>query len=395
MSLLRALPARAPGAPTAARAAIRSRLAWATMAIAGWSGVGYLALQLASAVPSRAGFDLELLLVAGRRVAAGLSPYDLASLGALSAEDLFYSYPPPLAQALALLAPLPMPAVLALLALASLAGLLLVARALGARLAPDRPAVDVVLPVLALAPLLFPFAIAVLFGNLDATFPFAYGLLAVAVLAPAGRLPVAAGVALAAASISKLHPASLFVWFALRGGRPARLVAASTLVAGVGIVAVSLLVGGVTPWIDYLEVVRAGAAADLLDRRNVGPAAQAAMLIGGGEGVARVAQAVVSLGAIGVTAYAALRRTDALESLSWAATASLITLPVTWFHYPVALIPFAIAAWLRASGTPQARGVLRWLAAAGVVAAVAIALPVTVWLAVACVLVAVRRSVPR
>ena len=402
MSSLRTSPAPPAAAtpPTGTLAKVaRTRFTWAALAVSAWSGIGILALQLASAVPPRAGFDLELLLVAGRRVAAGRSPYDPGSLSAVSAEDLFYSYPPPLAQTLSLVAALPMPVMLGLLAAGAVAGLAVVARLLGTRLAPGRPAVDVVLPVVALAPLVFPFAIAILFGNLDATFPFVYGLLAVAALAPegpAGRRPaIVAGVALAAAAIAKLHPASLWLWFVLRPGVTARTVAVATVGTGVAVVALSLLVGGLGPWSDYVSVVRAGAGLDLIDGRNVGPAAQLALLLGGSEGFARVAQAGVSLGALALTAVAARRRRDPLESLSWAATASLVTLPVTWFHYPVALIPFAVGAWLRVAGTPAARRVLGWLLAAGLIAAASIALPVAVWLAVACVLRAVHLSVPR
>ena len=163
---------------------------------------------------------------------------------------------------------------------------------------------------------------------------------------------------------------------------------------GLAIVALSLLVGGVGPWADYVSVLRAGAGAELIDRANVGPAAQLALLVGGGESFVRVAQVAVTLAAVAATAGAARLRRDPLESLSWAATASLVTLPVTWFHYPVALIPFAVAAWLRAAGTVAPR-VLAWLLAAGVIAAVSIAFPVTIWLAVACVLRAVHLSAPR
>jgi hypothetical protein len=363
---------------------------WITLAAAGWAGVAILAYQLASSVPPRAGFDLELLLVAGRRVAAGLPPYDPAAIaGTLAAEDLFYSYPPPLAQALSLAAPLPMPLALLLLAIGSVAGLALVTRLLAWRLAPDRAAVDVVLPAVALAPLVFPYAVAILFGNLDATFPLVYGLLLVAALDRTLRTAWAGGAALAIAAIAKLHPASMWLWFAARPDRAARRVAGATVVVGLGIVGVSLLVGGVGPWSDYLGVLRAGAGADLVDRRNVGPAAQLTLLLGQSGEFARLAQAVVSIGAVVVTVVVARVRRDPVESLAWAATASLVTLPVTWFHYPVALIPFGIAAAVRTDGTRFERPVLTWLFAAGAVAALAIVLPVTVWIAVAFVMRAV------
>jgi hypothetical protein len=370
--------------------AFRLRGIWLTLAAVGWAGIGILVYLLASAVPPRAGFDLELLLVAGRRIAAGLSPYDPAGTGGnLAAQDLFYSYPPPLAQALALAASLPMPVALLLLALGSVGGLALVARLLARRLVPDRPGVDVALPAVALAPLVFPYAVAILFGNLDATFPLVYGLLLVAALSGTAGTAWAGGAALAIAAISKLHPASMWLWFVARPDRSARRVAGATVVIGLGIVVVSLLVGGLTPWLDYLGVVRTGAGADLVDRRNVGPAAQLTLLLGQPESFARVAQAAVSLSAVAFTILVARLRRDPVESLALAATVSLVTLPVTWFHYPVALIPFGIAAAVRADGTPAQRAVLTWLFAAGAVAALAIVFPVTVWFAVAFVLRAV------
>jgi hypothetical protein len=85
---------------------------------------------------------------------------------------------------------------------------------------------------------------------------------------------------------------------------------------------------------------------------------------------------------------------DTLESLGWAVVASLILLPVTWYHYPVALIPVAIAAWTRSRGMPQARRVSITLFVAWILADAAIALPVTTWIAMALVLVAVRMSRP-
>ena len=52
--------------------------------------------------PPRAGFDLALLLEGARRVLAGETPYDPAMLAGASpdAVELFYSYPPPVAQAM-------------------------------------------------------------------------------------------------------------------------------------------------------------------------------------------------------------------------------------------------------------------------------------------------------
>ena len=73
----------------------------AIVGVVGWVGLLWLGATLYAATPPKAGFDLELLLRAGRDVAAGRSPYDpaLVAGSAPVAESLFYSYPPVVAQA--------------------------------------------------------------------------------------------------------------------------------------------------------------------------------------------------------------------------------------------------------------------------------------------------------
>ena len=394
-------------------------LAWSLIGVLGWAGLLLLARELLAMSPPNAGFDLELLLEAGRRVAGGESPYD-ASLVAgqtVQAESLFYSYPPPVAQAMALVAWLPSNVVLAGSALGATAGLGLVTAGLGRAadraVGRARPMIDRVLPVLAIAPFVFPFAIALLFGNLDAWFPLAFGaiLLGVSSSVRAGdeaaehghrRGWVAAGIVVGLIGVAKLHPASLGLWFLARGwrqrragsrGLPLGWVAASAVVAtALAIVVVSVVFGGTGPWADYLKVIQAGTGADLVDRRNIGPAAQVAALLGGGGQSARLLQIPVTLLACAVTVWAAVTRRDPVESLSWATVASLVTLPVTWFHYPVALIPFAVAAWARVRGTPAAPATARLLTLAVAVSALSIVLPVTLWIPIGFVLVAVHRS---
>jgi hypothetical protein len=153
------------------------------------------------------------------------------------------------------------------------------------------------------------------------------------------------------------------------------------------------VIGGLTTWSDYLGVVRAGSSADLVDPRNAGPAVQLALLLGAGDGFARTTQIVVSLGVVAVTLVAARRGGDPVEHLGWAAAASLATLPVTWFHYPSAMIPFGLAALFRGRGTPAARRIRILIAAALVVAAVAIAFLPLIWVAIGLVLAASRTSV--
>jgi hypothetical protein len=105
---------------------------WLGLAALGWLGVVWLGMSLYATQPPSAGFDLELLLEAGRNVAAGRSPYDPAMLAgtAPAAPSLFYSYPPPVAAATALVAALPSALVLVLWGVGAVGGLLAVGEAL-------------------------------------------------------------------------------------------------------------------------------------------------------------------------------------------------------------------------------------------------------------------------
>ena len=371
---------------------------WIVIGVVGWAGILWLGSRMFATNPPTAGFDLELLLRAGRDVAAGRSPYDPALLagGAPVAERLFYSYPPPVAQIMAVFAGVPSGLMLVAWDAAAVAGLAVVAGTIARQFAPDVPVSRVVVPVLCLVPICFPFAVGLLFGNLDVFFPFLYGLLLVGVVGGQnGWSPLRGGAAVAVASTTKLHPASLGIWLGVRALRdgPARQALAGLVAAGILIVAWSILIGGSGPWSDYLTVVRAGSGADLVDPRNAGPAAQIALLTGAGESFARLLQIPITLIAVAITVAAAGWRPDVVESLVWAAAASLITLPVTWFHYPAALMPFALAAVLRSRGAPSAERVTLLIAAALVVSIVAIATLPLLWLSVALVIAGVRASV--
>jgi hypothetical protein len=374
--------------------------ALAIVGVIGWIGLLWIGTTLYATTPPKAGFDLELLVRAGRDVAAGRSPYDpaLVAGSAPVAESLFYSYPPVVAQLMVLVAWIPSPVMLVAWGAAAVAGLAAVAAALGRRFAPARPTASVVLPVVALAPLCFPFAIGLLFGNLDVFFPLLYGAMLLAVAPRAGRAaPSGGGVALATAAIAKLHPASLVAWFGVRGlggDRSSARVLVVAAVVGGGVLAGSLIAFGLAPWQDYVAVIRAGSNADLVDVRNAGPAVQLALLLGGDDRFARTAQIAVTAVVLVVTTLSARRGGDPVERLAWASAASLATLPVTWFHYPSALIPFGLAALLRSDGSSASRRVRAWIAAALAVAAVAIAILPLLWVAVGLVLVAVRESRP-
>jgi hypothetical protein len=102
----------------------------------------------------------------------------------------------------------------------------------------------------------------------------------------------------------------------------------------------------------------------------------------------------VMLAAVGITIVAGARASDPVEGLAWAVTASLVVLPVTWFHYPTALLPFAVAALVRRDAAPRPGRVSALVAGALAAAGLAIVAPVSVWLAVALVLAAIRASRP-
>jgi hypothetical protein len=381
---------------------VRKRLAaagssaplWLALGLAAWGGLVSVALALLAADPPRAGDDLALLLSAGRDIAAGRSPYDEAIVRGASpaATNLFFSYPPPVAQVMRFVGEGSLPVVLAGLGLAAAASLAVVVVALRRELAPRWPGRTTALAALAVAPLVLPFGIAVLFGNLDALFPFVYGA---AVLGAVGRpgWPGIAGVSVALAAVAKLYPAGLGLWFVVRAVRErtrptsAGRVAAAALATGMVVLTASLLLGGVQPWIDWIAVARVVAGADIVDPRNMGPAAHLALLVGAGEGAARTLHVGVLVVAVAAIVGAAWRLQDGIGSLAVAAVGSLVLLPVSWYHYPAALIPFGFAAVMR---DPAPR-IVWTVAGAGLLATLGIATPALLWAGVALILVAALR----
>jgi hypothetical protein len=310
------------------------------------------------------------------------------------AEGLFYSYPPLVAQALVPLTSLPFGVVLGAWAVGAGIGLAVVAHRFG------QVGHSVMLPAVALAAFVYPFAIALLFGNFNAWFPLVFGLVLLAVLLPGRGSAIVGGVALAVASVAKLHPATLGVWLLARRWRdgpagPSSRILVAAIVTGVGLVVASLIAGGIGPWADYMAFLRSGAAqADIVSRLNIGPASQIAQALGLSDAAARAIQLPVLAAALAATVAAGRLVEDPVTSFGIATIASLIVLPVTWFHYPVALIPVALAAAARAEGA-AGRLTTAALAASLVAAGLAIVAPVVVWVSVACVLLAVRLSRPR
>jgi hypothetical protein len=257
---------------------------------------------------------------------------------------------------------------------------------------------------IALAAATFPFVIAIVFGNLDAFFPALYGLALAAALSGRRGVSLIGGIAIAVGAITKLYPAGLGLWFAVRairnrrghGGRSALLVLVAAIGTVVVLVGISLATYGVGPWQDYAAVATTAARADLVDGRNLAPAAQVALWFGAGNGLARPLHLAIIAVAVAVIVVAAWFRRDPLESLSWAAAATLLLLPVGWIHYPVVLMPFVGAALLRADTlqAAAARSVRILAAAAILTAAAALTWLPFLWLSVTLGLLAVNRSVP-
>jgi hypothetical protein len=299
----------------------------------GWAGLAILGAAMLAKKPPQAGFDLQLLLDAGKRVAAGGSPYDLSAVAnGLSARDLFYSYPPLVAQILAPFSGLPTWLILDSWWLGAMAGLSLVAARIGRASAGRRLAahaatsLDVALLTLAAAPFFFPLTAALLFGNVDMWFPFLFSVLTLALISdrasPSRVVSVAGGASLAIATAVKLNPGVLLLWLVARkpaAGTSRRFgatVIGATIATGAAILAVSLMDGGVGPWRDWLGYLRAAGNADLTSTANIGPAAQVALLLGRPE-MAGPLTVLVTAAAVAATIASARLIADPLEGLCW------------------------------------------------------------------------------
>lgn len=386
------------------------RLVCVILAGLGWANVAILGTGLMARRPPAAGFDLELVLNASRRVAAGLPLYQPAE----SVRDLFYAYPPFVAQAMTPIGGLPTWVVLTGQIVGAVLGLVLIS-ALMARHPLGRSAqspvspLDAVIVTMAVAPFFFPLVVSLLFGNLDAWFPL---LLGAAILALPGtthrRAPVmavAGGVAIGLATAAKISPVLILFWVVARAlaapsapsAGPARRqlvwIAAGAVVAGAAIGLVSLLEFGIGPWGEYVGYFRQAGALDPTTWVNIGPASLVSLLTGN-QSLAQPAGVLVALAAVVAVLAAARHIHDDLQSVTVAIVASMVFLPVTWYHYPVALIPSALAIWMRSRGTARSRQISLALVAAWVLADVSIVLPVGLWLAVGVFLWAVSVSTP-
>ena len=378
---------------------------WAFAALMFWGVMGWLGAVMFSATPRIAAFDLDLLVQAGRAVAAGEQPYDGAILRGIppDAFGLFYSYPPVVGQALSPIAGLPLGLLAILTSVLAVAATAAVTVRLRDRLpAVTMPARLVVAATVAVTGMTLPMIVAVLFGNLDAFFPALYGLVLVAAIAPRTRDQAAGGVALALGAVTKVYPAALGLWFVARFARERANPDANRWLVPIGaalvvvlvVVGVSIAVFGIGPWQDYATVAATAARAEIVDHRNDAPAAQLALWLGADSATARLFHVPVVVVAILAIVVAAWRVRDPLESLAIASVASLYVLPVSWVHYPAVLIPFGVAAVIRVADARTRTRVIALLGAALVVGAISILWLPILWVAIGLALLAIHRSTP-
>jgi hypothetical protein len=388
-----------------ARQPLDATVLWGVAAVACWGVMAWLGVVMFNATPRIAAFDLDLLVNAGRAVAAGQQPYDPSILQGIppDAFGLFYSYPPIVGQVFALLSGLPLGALAIALAALGVGGVAGVSGRLRDRLGAPTSTRVVVAGTIAVSAMALPMIVAVLFGNLDALFPALYGLVLVAAISPLERDRVVGGYALALGALTKVYPAALGLWFVVRFVREratlrpvaarARLVPIiAAAVAAAAVLGVSVGIFGLGPWEDYATVASTAARAEIVDHRNVAPAAQLALWLGADSGTARLLHLPVVAAAVLAIALAAWRVRDPLESFAIGATASLFVLPISWVHYPAVLIPFGVAAVIRVTDTRARARIAGTLAAALLVAAVSILWLPILWLAIGLALVAVHWS---
>ena len=342
----------------------RRRFTWAVVAAFGWAGLIWLAVQMFNATPRTAAFDLELLLQAGRDVAAGRSPYDPAMVaGGVPGRGRPLLLLPAAGRAgdqpvrgsavgcdvRRASGSSPSPAWRAAAAIVSRsidpggrsprrrsdAGHRAALPAVRDRPAVRQPRRAVSVRVRARAR-----------GGCRPVAAVERRRRRRASAWPRWRSSTrpASGRGSWAASCANAKGAS---------GRALRVILAAVATVG-AVLVLSLLAGGADLWRDYVPVAGAASNARLLDPRNAGPAAQLAMLLGGDEGARAGPPPAGRVRGLVASLWAGWAVKDRLSGIAVAAIASLVLLPVTWYHYPTALIPFAIAAVVRARGSAAA-----------------------------------------
>lgn len=157
-----------------------------------------------------------------------------------------------------------------------------------------------------------------------------------------------AGIAVGVAGLVKVFPLLIVVWFLVSGRKRA---ATWAIVGAAAAAAITLPLTGIQPWLDYPTVLaNLSAPSDPAD--TLAPTVWLAPVLG-----FTAARVLVTVTALALVAWAALRRP---APIAYAATvvASLLIAPAMYHHYlAILVLPFLLAA-----GSLHGRGI--WLVAA-------------------------------
>ncbi len=281
-------------------------------------------LVLLTADRSTIGYDYSAYAAAALRLIHGQPLYD-PSVN-VSGGFLFFYYPPPFVFLVVPFALLP-----GSIGTGAWIGAMILAFLAGTALLPVRREVRWL--ILLLGGLSWPLAYSFKLGQVG---PLLFLLFAAGWrwLDRPGRL----GTAIALGTLIKIQPAIVLVWAGLNQ-RWRTIGVALAILAGAALLAT--LATGPGTWSDYLQVLRQ-VSAPITTPHNFTPGAIAYQL-GVPEGIATGIQLASTIGALGVTVWAALRRPAEVGYLT-AVTASQLLSPVLWDHYAMLLL--LPVAWL-------------------------------------------------
>jgi hypothetical protein len=337
------LPTLPPGLRTFTSARFRTVLA-AVLLIAGVALIALMLQRQAASPAGQFGVDFADYLRAAERLSAGEPIYPEALLdGPADAQGVDrYRYPPLLAQIL-------VPVTGAPRAIVELAWLLVQAAAVvaalwvGTGIGGARPTLERALWCGVAAAYFLPVFDTLWKGNVS-------GFVALTSIAVALG-GVAGGVGAAIGTLLKTAPATLLP-AALVADRRARWSAIATL--GIGIAISAALAP--QAWLDYPRVLANMLQGSADYASNLAPAAVARNL-----GAPDAAATIVRLAALAVAAASIVlsvilaRRHAALPAAALLGVIAMLLVPGSlWYHYLVALLPFAAIAWVRSGAAPRA-----------------------------------------
>jgi hypothetical protein len=337
------LPTLPPGLRTFTSAPFRTVLA-AVLLIAGVALIALMLERQAASPAGQFGVDFADYLRAAERLSAGEAIYPEALLdGPADAQGVDrYRYPPLLAQIL-------VPVTGAPRAIVELAWLLVQAAAVvaalwvGTGIGGARPTLERALWCGVAAAYFLPVFDTLWKGNVS-------GFVALTSIAVALG-GVAGGVGAAIGTLLKTAPVTLLP-AALVADRRARWSAIATLAIGIAISA------ALAPqaWLDYPRVLANMLQGSADYASNLAPAAVARNL-----GAPDAAATIVRLAALAVAAASIVlsvilaRRHSGLPAAALLGVIAMLLMPGSlWYHYLVALLPFAAVAWVRTGAGPRA-----------------------------------------